>query len=49
MREYAVRRGWRSSLADLVLTLKELVELGIGFVSLAEALREQGKALTIST
>jgi putative DNA-invertase from lambdoid prophage Rac len=28
---------WGRSLADLVLTLKELVELGIGFVSLTEA------------
>ncbi len=29
---------WGRSLADLVLTLKELSELGIGFVSLTEAL-----------
>lgn len=28
---------WGRSLADLVVTLKELVELGIGFVSLTEA------------
>ena len=28
---------WGRSLHDLVVTLKELVELGIGFVSLAEA------------
>jgi DNA invertase Pin-like site-specific DNA recombinase len=28
---------WGRSLADLVLTLKELAELGIGFVSLTEA------------
>jgi DNA invertase Pin-like site-specific DNA recombinase len=28
---------WGRSLADLVLTLKELAELGIGFVSLMEA------------
>ena len=29
---------WGRSLADLVLTLKELAELGVGFVSLTEAL-----------
>jgi len=29
---------WGRSLADLVVTLKELAELGIGFVSLTEAL-----------
>lgn len=29
---------WGRSLADLVLTLKELSELGVGFVSLTEAL-----------
>lgn len=28
---------WGGSLADLILTLKELAELGIGFVSLTEA------------
>ncbi len=28
---------WSRSLADLILTLKELAELGIGFVSLTEA------------
>jgi DNA invertase Pin-like site-specific DNA recombinase len=29
---------WGRSLADLILTLKELAELGVGFVSLTEAL-----------
>jgi DNA invertase Pin-like site-specific DNA recombinase len=29
---------WGRSLADLVVTLKELAELGVGFVSLTEAL-----------
>jgi len=29
---------WGRSLADLVLTLKELAELGVGFVSVTEAL-----------
>lgn len=29
---------WGRSLADLVLTLKELTELGVGFISLTEAL-----------
>jgi DNA invertase Pin-like site-specific DNA recombinase len=29
---------WGRSLADLVITLKELAELGVGFVSLTEAL-----------
>jgi len=29
---------WGRSVADLVLTLKELIELGVGFVSLTEAL-----------
>jgi putative DNA-invertase from lambdoid prophage Rac len=29
---------WRRSLVDLVVTLKELAELGIAFVSLTEAL-----------
>lgn len=29
---------WGRSLADLVLTLKELAELGVGFISLTEAL-----------
>jgi putative DNA-invertase from lambdoid prophage Rac len=28
---------WGRSLADLILTLKELTELGVGFVSLTEA------------
>src|SRR6185503_2460317 len=29
---------WGRSLADLIVTLKELTELGVGFVSLTEAL-----------
>lgn len=29
---------WGRSLADLVVTLKELAELGVGFVSVTEAL-----------
>ena len=40
---------WGRSLADLVLTLKELSELGVGFVSLTEALdltTPTGRALT---
>jgi putative DNA-invertase from lambdoid prophage Rac len=46
MREYAARRGWTivaqikevGSGVDLVVTLKELAELGVSFVSLTEAL-----------
>ena len=40
---------WGRSLADLVLTLKELAELGVGFVSVTEALdltTPTGRALT---
>jgi len=40
---------WGRSLADLVLTLKELSELGVGFVSVTEALdltTPPGRALT---
>jgi putative DNA-invertase from lambdoid prophage Rac len=40
---------WGRSLADLVLTLKELSELGVGFVSVTEALdltTPTGRALT---
>jgi putative DNA-invertase from lambdoid prophage Rac len=40
---------WGRSLADLVLTLKELTELGVGFISLTEALdltTSTGRALT---
>lgn len=29
---------WGRSLADLIITFQELAELGVGFVSLAEAL-----------
>jgi putative DNA-invertase from lambdoid prophage Rac len=29
---------WGRSLADLVVTLRELIELGVGFISLTEAL-----------
>jgi putative DNA-invertase from lambdoid prophage Rac len=40
---------WGRSLADLILTLKELAELGVGFVSVTEALdltTPTGRALT---
>ena len=40
---------WGRSLADLVMTLRELIELGVGFVSLTEALdltTPTGRAMT---